>query len=396
MGKRKRHGARRQLLSLFLIPAVCLGAVRVTARFQGSFLPGLRQAAAASVLTNQPEGSLALLERRLTDRLNAPAFLPEEQPKDREPLVSPPKDPPAEPLEEPDVSEKDNLLPEVEDTFTAEQPLSRPEAIPLQYQGPIIEETFLARPTEGIIAYENGLIRNSTNLTDQEVQEILSQPDSLSLPSDGPQVLIYHTHATESFEPWDRDIYDTRNTWRSTNNAENMVAVGDEIAAALEKWGIEVVHDTTQHDYPSYNGSYERSEETIASYLEKYPTIRVALDVHRDAIQRENTLVKPIATVQQQKAARLMIIAGCDDGTMEMPDWRENLRFAAGLQSEIETKYPGLTRPVFFCYRRYNMHMTKGSLLIEFGSHGNTLEEVKRTGRMAGDAIGQYLSRRIS
>lgn len=68
-----------------------------------------------------------------------------------------------------------------------------------------------------------------------------------------------------------------------------------------------------------------------------------------------------------------MIIAGCDDGTMNMPDWERNLRWAAALQSTAETMYPGLTRPVFFCYRKYNMDLTGGSLLIEFGSHGQYL-----------------------
>ncbi len=106
-------------------------------------------------------------------------------------------------------------------------------------------------------------------------------------------------------------------------------------------------------------------------------------------------MVKPVAEINGEKTAQLMIIAGCDDGTMDMPLWPQNLRFAAGIQNQMETMYPGLTRPVFFCYRKYNMDLTTGSLLIEFGSHGNTLEEVLRTGELAGDAIGQYLAGKI-
>ena len=172
-----------------------------------------------------------------------------------------------------------------------------------------------------------------------------------------------------------------------------MIAVGDEIAAAIEAWGIQVIHDTTQHDYPSYNGSYERSAATIESYLEKNPSICVALDIHRDAIQREETLVKPVNVVNGQKVAQLMIIAGCDDdGSLNIPTWKDNLRFAARLQSQIETMYPGLCRPLYVTYRKYNQHLTNGSLLFEVGSHGNTLEEAKACGRMAGDAIGAYLA----
>jgi len=88
----------------------------------------------------------------------------------------------------------------------------------------------------------------------------------------------------------------------------------------------------------------------------------------------------------------MMIIAGCDDGTMEMPNWGKNLRFAAGIQDAIESRWQGLTRPIFFCYRKYNQDLTTGSLLLELGSHGNTLEQVLTTAQLAGDAIGNYLA----
>ena len=117
----------------------------------------------------------------------------------------------------------------------------------------------------------------------------------------------------------------------------------------------------------------------------------MVLDVHRDAVQRDTTLVKPITQIDGKKAAQLMIIAGCDDGTMGMPNWSKNFRFAAGMQDAIESQWPGLTRPVYFCYRKYNQDLTTGSLLIELGSHGNTLEEILYTAQLAGESIGSYL-----
>ena len=152
------------------------------------------------------------------------------------------------------------------------------------------------------------------------------------------------------------------------------------------------VHDTTQHDYPSYNGSYERSAETIKSYLEKYPTIKIALDVHRDAIQRESDLiVKPVVEINGRKAAQLMIITGCEDGTMGVPEWRQNLRFAASLQDAVEQDYPQLTRPIFFCYRKYNMDLTTGSLLLEIGSNANTLDESIYSAELIGNSLAKLL-----
>ena len=264
-------------------------------------------------------------------------------------------------------------------------------SIPEEYQGPIIEEDMSVSDTTGYLSFGAGVIKNSTSLSDEEAQQYLEAENPVQIDSDGPQVLIMHTHATESFEPYDTDTYDTRHTWRTTDNTQNIVAAGEVMAEAIRSYGIEVRHDETQHDYPSYNGSYERSAVTVQDYLEKYPSIKVVLDVHRDAVQRDTTLVKPVTEIDGRKAAQLMIIAGCDDGTMDMPNWSKNFRFAAGMQDAIESRYPSLTRPVFFCYRKYNQDLTTGSLLIEIGSHGNTLEEVLYTAQLAGDAIGSYL-----
>ena len=87
-----------------------------------------------------------------------------------------------------------------------------------------------------------------------------------------------------------------------------------------------------------------------------------------------------------------MIIAGCDDGTMNMPNWNLNLRFAAKLQSQLQGDYPGLTRPVLFSYRKYNQDLTNGSLLIEMGSHGNTLEEAVYAGELVGKSLAKMLA----
>lgn len=289
-------------------------------------------------------------------------------------------------------AESDTETQEISEENKAAAPISIPE----KYQGLIIEETMSGQAKTGFPSYGAGLIKNSSNLSDEEVGAIAAEEHDLSLSAEGPQVLIYHTHATESYEPYDRAVYDTRNTWRSTDSDENMIAVGNAIAAAIEAHGIEVIHDNTLHDYPSYNGSYERSAVTIADYLEQYPSICVALDIHRDAIQRGDTLVKPVTTINGKKAAQLMIIAGCDDsGSLGIPTWKDNLRFGVRLQDQIESLYPGLCRPLYFTYRKYNQHLTNASLLFEIGSHGNTLEEAIYCGQMAGDAIGAYLAAQL-
>lgn len=261
-----------------------------------------------------------------------------------------------------------------------------------EYAAPIISENFQSKAGGAILQYGAGLIRNETTHSLEEITEILQTPWPVAFAHNGePEVLIVHTHATEAFEQYDSDYYDIRNTWRSTDNRNNMVAVGDAMAQILEENGIAVLHDTTQHDYPSYNGSYERSAETIQGYLEDYPSIRVVLDLHRDAMQREDAIVKPVAVIDGKKAAQIMIISTCEDGSIGVPEWRQNLRFAALLQNKIEEYAPGLTRPVYFCYRKYNMDLTTGSLLLEFGSNANTLDEAVYAAQFAGQALADLI-----
>ncbi len=207
------------------------------------------------------------------------------------------------------------------------------------------------------------------------------------------QVLIYHTHTTESYLEYDEGYYHESFYPRSEDSSKNMVAVGEKIAEALRKKGIGVIHATEVHDSPEYTGAYDRSWETIKKYIEKYPKIQVVLDIHRDSIAGEDgTKVKPTFEVNGRKAAQIMIMAGCDiDGSYGFPDWEYNLRFALKLQQYAEKMYPGMTRPLYFGDFAYNMPITRGSLLIEVGTDVNTVSEAKYTGELLGNVLAGVL-----
>ncbi len=241
-----------------------------------------------------------------------------------------------------------------------------------------------------------GQIRNNTALSREEVTAAaLKGADFTITPDAGrdePQVLIMHTHTTESYEPYARDRYDPDYLSRTTDSSENMTAVGDAMTEVFEARGISTIHDTTIHDYPAYNGSYDRSRETVIRILEKYPSIKVVLDIHRDAIEREDgERIAPTVTIDGRTAAQVMIICGCDDGTMGMPDCMKNLGAAADFQQHIEERYPGLTRPVLFDYRHYNQDLSTGSLLIEVGGHANSIDQAIYAGEMTAEGIADAL-----
>lgn len=274
----------------------------------------------------------------------------------------------------------------------SEEPVPEPTAQPQprpENAGQIVTEHYEQGEGGLYIPCGAGTIKNCTSLSAGQVADAASQglPFSIEPGSSEPQVLIMHTHATETYELEEKDWYDPSFTCRSTDLSVNMTAVGEEIANQLNAAGIVTLHDTTLHDYPSYNGSYERSNETVRAYLEQYPSIKVVLDVHRDAIEpASGQRVSAVAEIDGQTAAQVMIICGADNGG-NLPNFRQNLAFAAAWENAMESRYPGLTRPVLFDYRYYNQDLTTGSLLIEIGSHGNTLEQAKYSGRLVGQAL---------
>lgn len=239
-----------------------------------------------------------------------------------------------------------------------------------------------------------GQVRNCTSVSNEILANASQELPliNIQLNSTEPQVLIYHTHATESFEPYTRDFYDADFSCKTTDIEKNMIAVGDEIVKELEAAGIRTLHDTTIHDYPSYNEAYNSSRKSVSEILAMYPSIKVVLDVHRDGIERtDGTRIAPIVEVDGKRAAQIMIISCCDDGSGNIPLYMENFKLASLLQSQLETDYEGITRPVLFDYRFYNQDLSTGSLLIEIGSHGNSIDEATYSGKLVGKSIANAL-----
>ncbi len=263
--------------------------------------------------------------------------------------------------------------------------------------GSIIRRTYGKFSTAEYITLESGAqIRNCTKDSRESLLEAAETPPDIDikLNTDEPQVLILHTHGTESFEPYSRDYYDADFPFRSRDSEHNMVAVGAALAESLAENGISVIHDGTLHDYPSYTGAYDRSEATIRNILSEYPSIKLIIDLHRDAITDTNgNRIAPTATVDGKSAAQLMIICGGDDGRFNMPNYIENFRLAALLQSTSEEMYPSLARAVLFDYVNYNQHISTGSLLIEVGTHANSLDEALYTAELLGNVIAETINK---
>lgn len=381
-GKYKKQGTIRRAGGWLLASVLLIELVNLTTPYLADGLSVLTMVSAGM---QEPAASLSYL-KKTGEALLQPEELPEETESTesaREEAV------PAE--SEETVSEPE----ETESEAAVETLVSEPEEVPERGEntGDVDRRSVGGTGKSPFVDLEYGVVKNLSELSDAETAELAQTPLSLSFTdTKEPQVLIYHTHATESYLTQALDWYDLDYTARSTDNSRNMVAVGDALAAVLEAGGVSVIHDTTQFDNPSYTEGYDRSRVAVQEYLEQYPSIQVVLDVHRDAIQSDTTITAPVCTVDGVEMAQLMVVACADDGDGELPHYRENFVFAAHLTEQLEQDFPGITRPLLFCERIYNQDLSTGSLLIEVGGHGNSLKEAVLAVQHLGDSLLTLLS----
>lgn len=248
-------------------------------------------------------------------------------------------------------------------------------------------------PYKSKTSYNRVYVKNRAGIN-LDIAKYLKNPNPIKIEKNGqPQVLIMHTHTTECYLLEDRDYYTKSDLTRTRDKSYNVTAIGKLIADKLNSAGIVTLHDTTEHDYPAYNGSYNRSGETVKKYLEKYPSIKIVIDLHRDSLAGDGVnRVKPVTEINGKNAAQVMLVMGCGETVANHENWDKNFTFAVKYHQTMEALYPGLARQLSLVSSRYNQHLTTGSILLEVGTESNSLEEAKYGGSLAADALISYLN----
>ncbi|MDO4810382.1 MAG: stage II sporulation protein P [Eubacteriales bacterium] len=205
-------------------------------------------------------------------------------------------------------------------------------------------------------------------------------------PDASPQVLILHSHATEAYTMPANQSYKASGTCRTKNTEYNVVRVGDEIAAVLSSYGISVLHDRTLHDDPDYNDAYSNSYDAIESYLDKYPSLVYVLDIHRDAVEDASGQQYKLVSEEDSHAAQCSIVLG-----NSFDHWQDNLTLAVAVQQTLNAQHPTLMRPITMRSYRYNQQLTNGSLLVEIGAAGNSLDEALYSARLFAQGFAETI-----
>ena len=216
---------------------------------------------------------------------------------------------------------------------------------------------------------------------DPDIESLLTKPLNWNLFGQEPSVLILHTHTTESYTKRGEDYKET-SSWRTLEEGYNMLSIGNLVAEILKNAGIGVIHEKTLHDYPSYNGSYIRSRQSLRERLKESGNIRLVLDLHRDAAGEGANQMRTLAKADGEDSAQLMVVIGTNhDG------YEENLSLGLKLHVQLEQQNPGIMRPLQLRPQRFNQDLSPGALLIEVGAAGNTHQEARIAATQLAKAI---------
>ena len=232
-------------------------------------------------------------------------------------------------------------------------------------------------------------VHSSTTARREEMDAAVLTGMDLSMKKDQsvPQILIYHTHSQETYADY-----------AAGNKKATVVELGNRLTALLEEKGYQVLHDTTSYDMAAgkldRNHAYNYALDGIMGILQKYPSIQVVLDLHRDGVKESLHMVR---TVNGKATAPIMFFNGMSqtpEGEIEYlknPYKTENLAFSLQMQLLAEEEYPDLTRKIFLKGLRYNLHVRPRSALIEVGAQTNTLEEALNAMEPLADLLDQVL-----
>lgn len=223
-----------------------------------------------------------------------------------------------------------------------------------------------------------------------DIPGLLTQSLDWDLTGEAPAVLIFHSHGTEAYTPVPGEGYEEEGgEYRTTNEDCNMMSLGAELARLLNAAGISTVHDTAYYDYPDYLASYDNARIGLQEKLQEYPTVKLVIDLHRDAAEYEDgTQWATEAIINGEKSAQIMLVVGTDSYYTH-PNWEENLSVALKLQAMMEKTHPGATRPLDLRKQRFNQDLLSGAIIAEVGAAGNTHREAMNAVSVLAEAIIQ-------
>lgn len=241
---------------------------------------------------------------------------------------------------------------------------------------------------------EENIPKNNKPLKSEENNETTSTStkyvNNVLATKDKPQILIYHTHAGETY------VNSPTGNYHSYDKENATLEIGALLTQELNKRGRGVVHNTTYHDMPEFTGAYSRSLKTIENMKQRYKSIDIIIDLHRDGRDITSEKAKKdfhdscTTNINGEQLAKFLFVVG-----EKSENYSSNLKLAKEITAFAESKYPGITRPVVKKPKaKFNQYKSNHPLLIEVGGNANTTEEAKASVKYIAEVIDEFFKQK--
>ena len=199
-----------------------------------------------------------------------------------------------------------------------------------------------------------------------------------------PSIYIYNTHDTEKYSNLYLNDYDI---------TPNVKMASYLLEGLLKKEGLNViVEENSMGDYLksnnlAYSESYQASRYYLEDKINKYPNLKLIIDLHRDSIPKDRSTVN----INDKKFAKILFVVGENNN-----HFKDNYNLANTLNDIVKNKYPNISRGVLTktgtgIRGRFNQDISPNIVLIECGGEENTIDEVMNTMVALKDMIKSYL-----
>lgn len=185
----------------------------------------------------------------------------------------------------------------------------------------------------------------------------------------GKNIVIYHTHGTESYKASEQ--YKTYKFYRTVDKNYNVIKIGKELTNTLKEKNFKTIHVEEYFDLPSTAGAYSRAIKRVNEIISENNEVNLVIDLHRDAISETEHTAETVE-VEGKRVAQLRFVVGTE---MDENEWKNNLKIALDIQKKTEERYPGLFQPILIRQEEYQMGLKRNAILLEVGENCNTLEE---------------------
>lgn len=211
--------------------------------------------------------------------------------------------------------------------------------------------------------------------------------NEMTVSKEDPQMLIYHTHSSETYSD------SPENNYHSLDIEHSVMSVGNLLSSELSQRGWGVVHTTKYNDL-EYNKSYITSAQALKSILEEYKSVKVAIDLHRDGRNidtndKKQTMHDEYTTeINGETVAKFFLVVGQRNENFESLK-----KQAEEITALAEAKYPGLVAPVVTKqYGKFNQYIAENGLLIEVGNNATSIKEAQGTCKYLAEILDEYYS----